>query len=346
MTRACLASACLFVGLALAVALLLRGRSDVPAAELGDGPGATESRSGLLDGSALPWRTFVVLCASPAAASERRGHVRVQLHKDVSLMLAENPAVAAEGLVELRFVVGEQGLGVGLRGAVQREHALYSDILLLPNVPDRDDPSRAYPEVFREDAVSATTAKSLQSIKWAVRTFEFEFLVRIGDDSWFRVHRFHRIKHTLPARRLYMGRFIQNQTIPEGLDWGPQGAQTNYSSTLVETFGGSKIPAFAWGLGFVLSHDVAAYLDASSDLMQLRLHYPEDQVVATWLYGLVLHRLDDERFHDVEAAYLAPEYESTQYWTAALGISSACTASSLLVHHVDWSRLPACDESA
>mmetsp|Transcript_34 Transcript_34/g.103 ORF Transcript_34/g.103 Transcript_34/m.103 type:complete len:346 (-) Transcript_34:426-1463(-) len=344
MTRACLASACLFVGLALAVALLLRGRSDVPAAELGDGPGATESRSGLLDGSALPWRTFVVLCASPAAASERRGHVRVQLHKDVSLMLAENPAVAAEGLVELRFVVGEQGLGVGLRGAVQREHALYSDILLLPNVPDRDDPSRAYPEVFREDAVSATTAKSLQSIKWAVRTFEFEFLVRIGDDSWFRVHRFHRIKHTLPARRLYMGRFIQNQTIPEGLDWGPQGAQTNYSSTLVETFGGSKIPAFAWGLGaprlslravlwlgrlasagcasavsgwhagFVLSHDVAAYLDASSDLMQLRLHYPEDQVVATWLYGLVLHRLDDERFHDVEAAYLAPEYESTQVW--------------------------------
>eukprot|EP00958_Prasinococcus_capsulatus_P014035 scaffold1465_cov383-Prasinococcus_capsulatus_cf.AAC.4 len=171
MTRACLASACLFVGLALAVALLLRGRSDVPAAELGDGPGATESRSGLLDGSALPWRTFVVLCASPAAASERRGHVRVQLHKDVSLMLAyvallcvmngENPAVAAEGLVELRFVVGEQGLGVGLRGAVQREHALYSDILLLPNVPDRDDPSRAYPEVFRVCSPATSAARLL-----------------------------------------------------------------------------------------------------------------------------------------------------------------------------------------
>lgn len=74
--------------------------------------------------------------------------------------------------------------------------------------------------------------------------------------------------------------------------------------------------------GFALSHDVAYFLNEAAAIGQLRLHYPEDQVVATWLYGLVLERLNDERFHDVEVAYLAPEYASTQVGLYASQVSA------------------------
>ena len=46
-----------------------------------------------------------------------------------------------------------------------------------------------------------------------------------------------------------MGRFLFNESVPVAVGWGPQGQHTNYSNTLLNSFGSPVVPAFAWGMG-------------------------------------------------------------------------------------------------
>lgn len=124
----------------------------------------------------MPFRHLVVLCASPAPQRQRRQELRQRLHEDAAVAAQEMysctthcllvhtpvalcPLEVTRALVatccrrahfslELRFVVGEQGLSDEQLRDVHEEDAVHADLLLLPHVRDTDT-VLSYPEVFK-----------------------------------------------------------------------------------------------------------------------------------------------------------------------------------------------------
>lgn len=72
---------------------------------------------------------------------------------------------------------------------------------------------------------------------------------------------------------------------------------------------------------YVLSSDLCTLIDAMARMgARLRLHFPEDAVVASWFYGFEIVRVNDHRFHDVPGKGAFP---------------SMCQPNDILVHSME-----------
>ena len=77
----------------------------------------------------------------------------------------------------LHFVIGLEGLSDKDKAAVGAEAAALQDLLILPDVTDKD----AGEPVSR----SSTTLKVMYSMAHAANHYTFDFYARVGDDSSF-----------------------------------------------------------------------------------------------------------------------------------------------------------------
>jgi len=149
-------------------------------------------------------------------------------------------------------------------------------------------------------ANSSTTCKVLEGASVAVERFRFRYFARIGDDAYLRWdHLLGTVAPTLPASFI-MGRFSARQGV---------------FSHLTGVFGGGLFLPYPLGMGYVMTHDVAAYLrEGYRTLPRLTTAGPEDAAIALHLYPLHTERLHSEDFHDPT--------------------NHACSATTILVHYV------------
>ena len=205
--------------------------------------------------------------------------------------------------IVFKFAIGKSSLTAGEGELVHAEEQDHGDILMLP-VKDFD---REEGQTLGYNYTSSTTEKVLYSIQWAVENYNFRFFARIGDDSYFRPDEFYKqvCAGEYPSTTAVIGR-LSSHSIQVG---NGVGSNTNL---------------FPYGMGYIFTHDVAAWIAKSAGM--LSVGYPEDAVVGSWLAGTRVQYVDvSDKFHDANS-------ESRAY--------KPCNEQDLLMHHVekkaDW----------
>ena len=192
--------------------------------------------------------------------------------------------------------VGKEGISKEAADMVQAEQQQHGDILELQG-KDHDHEEMLY------NGTSATTVKVLEGIQWAVRTYKFQFFARVGDDAYFRPDEFLRqvLAGTIPQSNSVIGRFSV---------WSYEVGRPGT--------GLRNTNAYPYGMGYVLTYDVAAWIATSASM--LARGFPEDGVVGAWLAGTHVQYVSSDHFHDGR-----PEF----------GAYRSCSDQDLLVHHMD-----------
>ncbi len=215
----------------------------------------------------LPFVSVLVVTTSVANWVERRQRIRAQFPRN--LRLIEDSRQSAL----LLFAVGLQGVAEQDLSLVQQEANLHSDILFLDCL-DEDDRLNNIDNWSLNAGPSATTTKVMFAAQWAVRHYDFEFLFRLGDDSYLRIDRFLSLitSQPLPTRNAMIGRFYTHNV-----------------------FG---VPQrFAQGSGYALTHDVCLFI--ARNTQYLLDTAPEDCVVSRWLYALGSTFVDSTRWREL-----------------------------------------------
>lgn len=147
----------------------------------------------------LEYASIVVMVTNKADSTDRRTWLRRQFQRNVELLRQRDP-VAAEAVV-LKFVIGTMGLSDDSYYTTRAEQQEHGDILAL-DIIDTDAPDPP-----ADNKNSATSLKVAYSIAWAVKHYTFPWLVRLGDDSYFRVDHFLlNVAPTLDRQRLVLAR--------------------------------------------------------------------------------------------------------------------------------------------
>lgn len=229
---------------------------------------------------------LVVFIPTAAQWSDRRERVRKQWAKNLALGNLE-PGKD----VVMFFVVGTRTpewtqLPASIRKNVRTENRIYQDMIEYDG-PDFDqdssvltsDPASRHNKCF----VSATTAKVMAGMRYASSQYTFDYVFRLDNDAYLRVDKFfHDIMPRLPRQRVYLGNFLAS----------------NGGPPLWRNYWGPTMPAYATGMGYVLSADIVSFVTKQNPEAQWRLHYPEDATVPTWWAGMLVNRLQTNRFHD------------------------------------------------
>jgi len=101
---------------------------------------------------------------------------------------------------------------------------------------------------------SATTCKVYEALKHVVTHFEAKYVWRGADDSYLNLPLFFRfIASTLPDKRLYYGRLRKSTDYAEDL-------QLTRHPRLQEMFGLIQMGHYMYGMGYLLSYDVAEFI--------------------------------------------------------------------------------------
>ena len=164
-----------------------------------------------------------------------------------------------------RFCVGSYNFSLDHSHETKDEQKDHGDLVFV-NSPDFDNQFWGDITIHGQ---SATTIKVLAAIDWAVRTYDFQYLVRLGDDSYFRPENFFAKVHAglMPTRSACIG-----YKVPALRKYDPAG---------------QLMAPYPSGMGFVLTHDVASWLTQASS--QLLLGGPEDAVVGSWFVRTRVH---------------------------------------------------------
>lgn len=218
----------------------------------------------------------VVAVTSPGHNFQRRQWQRFQWSR--SLQLLRNASGDNNPEYVYKFCIGTQGMGAENMRAVKTELGHSGDIQLLDS-PDFD-------QMFWGDigalGKSATTMKVLAAVHWAVREYTFDYLIRVGDDTYFRPEKFFaRVQEGLiPTSSACIGYLTPHPMV-------------------YETPAGSVTVPYPSGMGFALTSDVAHWISRASDM--LLLGGPEDGIVGTWFAGtkISIHHLPSA-FRDLD----------------------------------------------
>ena len=222
-----------------------------------------------------PYPHLLVYVAVPNAWADaaRRNPLRAQWGKSLALMERRLRAkgVTTPPATVLHFIIGLKGLHEAEKAAVDAESAVHADLLVLPDVTDKDAGEPA--------ARSSTTLKVLHSMAYAADHYTFEFYARVGDDAYLRVDYLAElvlIDHAFPLQRAYIGYKFGDHHIA--------GSHSTHN--------------FIVGMGFFLSQDLTQYVCRAQDV--LLDGFPEDGIVGSWFVGTKADVIHEPRFHDID----------------------------------------------
>lgn len=177
--------------------------------------------------------------------------------------------------VEHFFVIGTAGLKVDSIEALNSEHQHNKDLLLLP---------------YLKDSYSGLTAKLLEAFKWIAQQHQFEFLLKVDDDSFVRLDALYdemvekdRATKSEAHSTLYWGYFDGRAHVKRTGQW-----------TESDWFLCDRYLPYALGGGYVLSRRLVDYVVTSAPFLQ---HYKsEDVSLGVWLSPLAINRVHETRF--------------------------------------------------
>ena len=184
-----------------------------------------------------------------------------------------------------RFVVGTSSLDSHGKDRVQREALVHKDILTLESIAD------SYQQL---------TLKILEALKWLDSNVDFQYVLKVDDDSYVRVSKILSELEHKPKDRLYWGFFDGRANVKTKGQW----KESNW--ILCDTY----LP-YARGGGYLLSSDLVHFVAHNHELLEI--YMSEDVSVGTWLAPLKINRHHDQRF-------------DTEY------ISRGCANSYLITH--------------
>lgn len=182
--------------------------------------------------------------------------------------------LASTRRVEHFFVIGTAGQTVDTVEALNTEHRHNEDLLLLP---------------YLKDSYGGLTKKLLESFKWIAQLRQFEFVLKVDDDSFVRLDALYdemvekdRV-NSEAQKKLYWGYFDGRAHVKRSGQW-----------TESEWFLCDRYLPYALGGGYVLSHRLVDYVVANAPLLQ---HYKsEDVSLGVWLSPLAITRVHETRF--------------------------------------------------
>ncbi len=217
--------------------------------------------------------------------------------------LLERDVSGSKSQVVLKFVIGKASLDRDSLILLDQEQEEFGDILLL-DVTDRD-----IPDPPPQGVSSATTLKVMYGMDWAVRNYEFDYFVRLGDDSYFRIDQM--VKNSIkswPREGMYRGFCHQSYSHPNINEGIPP-----------------NVAVFCGGRGYIVTYDVALFVSRNMDM--LRKGYPEDTVVGSWFVGIMVDAVHDDDF----------------YWLGVDNCDDIATDTTLLIHYVktesQWNQI-------
>lgn len=165
---------------------------------------------------------------------------------------------------------------------------------------------------------SSTICKVLESICYAVEHYRFDYLARVGDDTYFRWDYFlERIAPTLPQEKLWMGMRLVDGKVP----------QIQYFQNLYHF---PTYPPYMSGMGSIITADVAYYLCGFWKTRLMKSSFPEDGILGLYLFPLQLNINDSPHFHSRTNPLSRP-------WR-----QQPCTNESIMIHymqHPDWEKM-------
>lgn len=167
-----------------------------------------------------------------------------------------------------RFVIGTSLLDSQSKEKVHREALVHKDILALEGIAD------SYQEL---------TLKLLEAFKWADTHVDFQYALKVDDDSYVRVSNILTELEHKPKDRLYWGFFDGRANVKTSGQW----KETNW--ILCDTY----LP-YARGGGYILSSDLVHFIAHNHQLLETFVS--EDVSVGTWLAPLKINRHHDQRF--------------------------------------------------
>jgi len=167
------------------------------------------------------------------------------------------------------FVVGSGSLSEPMTSELNRENSQFGDLLLLPLV----------------DEYGKLTEKVLEAFVRLDETWDFNYLLKVDDDSFVRVGELlDELKNSNYKSGLYWGYFDGRAPVQRRGKW----AEDNY--VLCDRY----LP-YALGGGYVVSANLVTYMANNAD--DLQVFGSEDVSVGTWLAPLrSVHRVHDLRF--------------------------------------------------
>ena len=228
----------------------------------------------------LPFKNIVIVVTSPIPWLYRRELIRRQFPRNMQ-MLSSNHTVA------LRFAVGTQHLEPSVLAEADREQDEKHDLLFL-NCQDIDTALLGDASWGLDAGPSATTQKVLLSVEWAVKTFTFDYFIRLGDDSYFRVDRFVSLWDTLPKQNAVVGKIMKANIL--GMEQVLYRACTLVHANItlcddlcIPLFAPS-VQEYAQGAGYVLTADICYFIAKAKPWLLSTA--PEDGVIARWFLAI------------------------------------------------------------
>ena len=149
----------------------------------------------------LPHNNIVVVVTSPLQWLHRRELIRRQFSRNMQLISSNHTVV-------LRFAVGTVDLETSVLTEANREQDKKHDLLFLQCL-DIDTALLGDAHWGVDAGPSATTQKVLLPVEWAVKSYTFDFFMRLGDDSYFRVDRFISLWNTFPKKNTVIGKIMK-----------------------------------------------------------------------------------------------------------------------------------------
>ncbi|GFN96458.1 beta-1,3-galactosyltransferase 6-like [Plakobranchus ocellatus] len=187
--------------------------------------------------------------------------------------------------VLFRFVIGTSSLDSQGKDKIDREALVHKDLLALATIAD------SYQQL---------TLKVLEAFKWLDSNVDFQYVLKVDDDSYVRVSNILSELSHKPKDHLYWGFFDGRANVKTQGQW----KETKW--ILCDTY----LP-YARGGGYVISSDLVHFIAHNHQLLEIYLS--EDVSVGTWLAPLKINRHHDQRF-------------DTEY------ISRGCSNSYLITH--------------
>ena len=204
---------------------------------------------------------LVILVLSAPSASLRRTAIRGTWVHDYRNRVVQ---------VTTKFLIGSLELEAQKMSGISQEQEMFGDVLLLKDLKD------SYANLSR---------KVLLGMRWTDENLNFDFLVKVDDDSYVRVEKLAEYLREIDCdQRLYWGYFM-GHAFPE-----PTGKWAEHNWFICPHY----LP-YAMGGGYVLSRRIVRTLMKVSN--RLTLYNNEDVTVGSWLAPYQLHRKHDVRFN-------------------------------------------------
>lgn len=145
--------------------------------------------------------------------------------------------------VKYFFVIGSKQILGNNENVLLTEESHYSDLLILPDV---------------EEGYDLLTTKLLASFSWVNKNLEFEFLLKVDDDSYVDIRQLViELSRKTDTKNLYWGYFNGHAQVKQKGKW----AEQNWNIC-------DRYLPYARGGGYILSRRLVHYLAENANLLK------------------------------------------------------------------------------